>query len=170
MSYELELPSPSVGAPDQARDRLNTSAGAARRRGAIPLLALAAMVACGAAPFGVRAEPVPHPSGFGFVDSQQSVFYHGQRYCWYDSAWRGPGWYECGYAWRHGLGWGGGYGWHGWPGHHPWHWHHHHHPGHPRPGHPHPGGANPGPGRPPMGGPGTSPGGPPHAGGGGRPR
>jgi hypothetical protein len=37
-----------------------------------------------------------------------------QRYCWYDSAWNGPGWYYCGYAYRRGYGWGGGYGWNGW--------------------------------------------------------
>jgi hypothetical protein len=30
-----------------------------------------------------------------------------------DSAWRGPGFYWCGYAWRRGYGWGGGYGWRG---------------------------------------------------------
>ena len=38
----------------------------------------------------------------------------GRNYCWYDGGWRGPGWYWCGYAWRHGFGWGGGSGWHGW--------------------------------------------------------
>jgi hypothetical protein len=39
--------------------------------------------------------------------------FSGRHYCWYDSAWRGPGWYYCGYAWRRGYGWGGGYGWRG---------------------------------------------------------
>jgi hypothetical protein len=38
----------------------------------------------------------------------------GRRFCWYDSAWRGPGWYQCGFAWRRGLGWGGARGWRGW--------------------------------------------------------
>jgi hypothetical protein len=38
----------------------------------------------------------------------------GRRYCWYNSAWRGPGWYQCGFAWRRGFGWGGASGWHGW--------------------------------------------------------
>jgi hypothetical protein len=38
----------------------------------------------------------------------------GHNYCWYASAWRGPGWYRCGFAWRRGIGWGGGAGWHGW--------------------------------------------------------
>lgn len=41
-------------------------------------------------------------------------FFGGQNYCWYLSGWHGPGWYWCGYAWRHGYGWGGGYGWNGW--------------------------------------------------------
>lgn len=40
--------------------------------------------------------------------------YGGRNYCWYWDAWRGPGWYWCGYAWRRGYGWGGGHGWHGW--------------------------------------------------------
>ncbi len=40
--------------------------------------------------------------------------YGGQRYCWYDAAWNGPGWYYCGYAYRRGFGWGGGHGWRGW--------------------------------------------------------
>ena len=34
----------------------------------------------------------------------------GRRYCFYVDAWRGPGWYRCGFAWRRGLGWGGTYG------------------------------------------------------------
>src|SRR5215469_2077251 len=38
----------------------------------------------------------------------------GQRYCWYNSGWRGPGWYRCGFRWRRGHGWGGPSGWHGW--------------------------------------------------------
>jgi hypothetical protein len=41
-------------------------------------------------------------------------FWGGRRYCWYNSAWRGPGWYQCGFAWRRGFGWGGPAGWHGW--------------------------------------------------------
>jgi hypothetical protein len=40
-------------------------------------------------------------------------FFTGHRYCWYEGAWNGPGWYWCGYAWRRGFGWGGGYGWRG---------------------------------------------------------
>ena len=39
--------------------------------------------------------------------------YLGQQYCWYPSGWRGPGFYYCGYAWRHGYGWGGPAGWMG---------------------------------------------------------
>jgi hypothetical protein len=70
---------------------------------------------------------------------QAQFIYGGRNYCWYDSGWRGPGFYWCGYAWRRGFGWGGGAGWHGW------------HRGGParviiRPGHGRPGGH--GPGRP----------------------
>ncbi len=41
----------------------------------------------------------------------------GRNYCFYDSGWRGPGYYRCGYAFRRGYGWGGPVGWHGWSGH-----------------------------------------------------
>jgi hypothetical protein len=49
------------------------------------------------------------------IDDAQYVW-GGRRYCWYVDAWRGPGWYQCGYAWRRGLGWGGPQGWRGWGG------------------------------------------------------
>ena len=42
------------------------------------------------------------------------ISFGNQRYCWYDSAWNGPGWYYCGYAFRRGYGWGGGSGWNNW--------------------------------------------------------
>lgn len=69
-----------------------------------------------------QAEPTPHLI-FGVdraadaptLDRVQFI-YGGRNFCWYDSAWRGPGFYWCGYAWRRGLGWGGGRGWHGWRG------------------------------------------------------
>src|SRR4051812_48197892 len=40
--------------------------------------------------------------------------WQGRSYCWYESGWKGPGWYRCGFAARRGLGWGGPAGWHGW--------------------------------------------------------
>jgi hypothetical protein len=45
---------------------------------------------------------------------QAQFVWGGRNYCWYNSAWRGPGWYQCGFAWRRGFGWGGAAGWHGW--------------------------------------------------------
>jgi hypothetical protein len=70
--------------------------------------------------------------------------WRGRRYCWYNTGWRGPGWYRCGFRWRRGLGWGGPLGWHGWrrPG--------IHRPGRPgnRPGINRPGGNRPGINRP----------------------
>jgi hypothetical protein len=48
------------------------------------------------------------------------------NYCWYDQGWKGPGWYQCGYAWRRGHGWGGPYGWHGHGMMGPYGWRHHH--------------------------------------------
>ncbi len=47
------------------------------------------------------------------IEVAQFIF-GGHNYCWYDSAWSGPGWYWCGYAGRRGLGFGGGAGFHGW--------------------------------------------------------
>jgi hypothetical protein len=38
------------------------------------------------------------------IDTVQVKWWNGRRYCWYDSAWSGPGWYWCGYAWRRGFG------------------------------------------------------------------
>jgi hypothetical protein len=78
---------------------------------------LAAATAAGAlfvAPVTVQAQPT-------LRQDVQMVFYPyaGRRYCWYDSAWNGPGWYWCGYPWRRGIGWGGAYGWRGWRGGHP---------------------------------------------------
>jgi hypothetical protein len=68
----------------------------------------------------VEAVPIGAPDGIrvaidglNLVENAQFVW-SGRRYCWYDDAWQGPGWYWCGYAWRQGLGWGGGSGWHGW--------------------------------------------------------
>jgi len=111
----------------------------------------AALMTGGVAP--ASAEP-----GLRQDVSVQVYLYAGRQYCWYDHAWRGPGWYECGYAWRRNLGWGGFYGWHGWggghfPGGYPGGHHHHHGPGRPG-GHPgKPGGGHQGPGQPGSGGP-----------------
>src|SRR5271155_2484851 len=49
------------------------------------------------------------------LDRVQFIF-GGQTFCWYDAAWRGPGFYLCGYSERRGYGWGGGAGWNGWQG------------------------------------------------------
>jgi hypothetical protein len=49
------------------------------------------------------------------LDKVQYI-YGGQNYCWYTGGWQGPGFYQCGFAWRVGFGWGGGYGWRGWGG------------------------------------------------------
>jgi hypothetical protein len=65
--------------------------------------------------------PYPPPVVVAPPPGPYPYFWGGQRYCWYDDAWNGPGWYFCGYAWRQGAGWGGPYGWnrwiwHGWRG------------------------------------------------------
>jgi hypothetical protein len=40
--------------------------------------------------------------------------YGGQNYCYYETGWKGPGWYWCGHEGTYGVGWGGAYGWRGW--------------------------------------------------------
>ncbi len=57
---------------------------------------------------------VDHP-GAVVLEKTQYVF-GGHDFCWYDNAWRGPGFYYCGAAWRRGYGWGGPVGWRGWYG------------------------------------------------------
>lgn len=77
--------------------------------GLISQLAVPAEAALGVgafAPPAALAEASP-------IEKAQFVW-GGRRYCWYNSAWRGPGWYQCGFAWRRGFGWGGAAGWHGW--------------------------------------------------------
>ena len=64
------------------------------------------------APLVIGTDRVGQPAPL--VDAQ--YVFGGRNYCWYPSAWRGPGYYWCGYAWRRGFGWGGGYGWRGWGG------------------------------------------------------
>ena len=134
----------------------------------IAQLALPASATLGVGGFAVRdslAESSP-------VENAQFVW-GGRNYCWYASAWRGPGWYQCGFAWRRGLGWGGGAGWHGWhrPVHRPGH--HHRPPAHRppanRPGHNRPGNNRPGHNRPPAHRPGGNRGGGQNRGGSQRP-
>ncbi len=61
----------------------------------------------GAASLAARSAPIAPVENVQF-------FFGGRNYCWYNSGWRGPGYYWCGYAWRRGYGWGGGVGWNGW--------------------------------------------------------
>ncbi len=78
---------------------------------ALTVLGAAAASAQAAGPLVVG---VDHP-GSAVLEKAQYV-YLGHDFCWYDSAWRGPGFYWCGYAWRNGFGWGGPSGWRGWYG------------------------------------------------------
>src|SRR5215472_3691824 len=61
------------------------------------------------APIGLReaADELP-------LTEEVQFTWRGQRYCWYNAGWRGPGWYRCGFQRRRGIGWGGPAGWHGW--------------------------------------------------------
>ena len=77
--------------------------------GLVAQLAIPAEAAIG---FGAFA-PAASLAETSPVENVQFVW-GGHNYCWYASAWRGPGWYRCGFAWRRGLGWGGGAGWHNW--------------------------------------------------------
>lgn len=81
------------------------------------LLGLTAALFLLAVPAGGEAAPLDNgvwrADGAAPLQTVQFVW-GGRNYCWYDSGWRGPGWYWCGYGVRRGLGWGGVYGWHGW--------------------------------------------------------
>lgn len=86
------------------------------------IFGLATGVAClGAVLTGsAQAAPVSHIDplagvigAMSSVDEAQFVT-GGRRYCFYPNGWRGPGFYQCGYAFRRGLGWGGPVGWNGW--------------------------------------------------------
>ncbi len=123
--------------------------------GLIVQLAVPASATLGAGGFAVRDSL----AGSSPVETAQFVW-GGRNFCWYNSAWQGPGWYWCGYAWRRGIGWGGAAGWHGWrhpvivhhrPVHRTTHVVHHrpgrhrpvHRPGHNRPVHNRPGHSRP---------------------------
>src|SRR5579863_8603560 len=102
-------------------------------------MSLIAALAAALSLVGASASQAAMVNGMAGVEELTPVvdaafYYNGHQYCWYDGGWKGPGWYWCGYAWRHGFGWGGAVGWRGWarPGHH-----YYHRPGHPvhRPGH-----------------------------------
>jgi hypothetical protein len=121
---------------------------------------------------GAEAKVIIAPAGIALVGDGYPYLYRGEHYCWYDTAWRGPGWYECGYAWRDRLGWGGPSGWHHWHRGHPGYFHGGHHhgirpgnkPAGPRPasgnspGPNSPGSGKPSAGRPPAGPPNSGPG------------
>lgn len=51
----------------------------------------------------------------------ETFFYNGGNYEWYDEGWNGPGFYIVGYQFRRGHGYGGGEGWHGWRHRHGFH-------------------------------------------------
>lgn len=59
-----------------------------------------------AAPVGLSKQLNAGASAIDLV--QQARYYRGTRYCFYFDAWRGAGWYRCGYASRRGHGWNNG--------------------------------------------------------------
>ena len=82
-------------------------------------VAAATVFLAGAPIMGLNAAPMVAPGAIraaadslNMVERAQFIWL-GRHYCWYDDGWNGPGWYWCGYAFRHGYGWGGGYGWRG---------------------------------------------------------
>jgi hypothetical protein len=84
------------------------------------VVALAGTIAAGLAlSGGAQAAPVSSAAigdaaaAFNVVDKTQYI-YGGRSHCWYNSGWKGPGWYWCGYRWRRGYGWGGPRGWNNW--------------------------------------------------------
>ena len=78
----------------------------------------AALALSGLAGLGSQAQATPVDPIRGLLPTPlqeiQYYVYRGRRYCFHPDGWQGPGYYWCGYAWRHGLGWGGPMGWRGW--------------------------------------------------------
>ena len=113
-------------------------------RALLAITGVAAVALTATAPAQAQSENEAKRGHYG-----QAHRFAGRDYCWYEFAWRGPGWYRCGYQWRRDLGWGGHDGWLGW---YPYPRHHHYpHWGHPRPGPVRPpAGSHPAPGRPPR--------------------
>ena len=108
-------------------------AAAAALTVSFPLAAAAEPSSSGQLIYGVDRMDTAPP----LIDAQYA--WGGRQYCWYWDAWRGPGWYWCGFAFRRGYGWGGPEGWRGWG--HDWRGHdreraewqrHHHDRGHDR--------------------------------------
>jgi hypothetical protein len=56
----------------------------------------------------------PNAVNLNSIEKTQLFIFGGRHYCFYIDGWHGPGWYWCGYRWRHGFGWGGPEGWRGW--------------------------------------------------------
>jgi hypothetical protein len=86
---------------------------------------LASILALAAGTTLLLASPAPAAIADGALAGRTSLIdnalidkvqyeYGGQNYCYYETGWKGPGWYYCGYAQRTGYGWGGAYGWRGW--------------------------------------------------------
>ena len=84
-------------------------------------VATAAVLTAGTPSFGavqlVRSSPGNGlPAAIESVTEKLNTTRMASRYCWYDNAWNGPGWYRCGYARHEGQGWGGPRGRHDWRG------------------------------------------------------
>jgi hypothetical protein len=84
------------------------------------LLLVTGLATAAGAATAASAYSAPVLSGAVYRPGDQPVLekaqymWGGRGYCWYLDGWHGPGYYWCGYAWRHGRGWGGGEGWNGW--------------------------------------------------------
>jgi hypothetical protein len=104
----------------------NTSGGVLKNGILATALLAAIMLIYGQAqamPIGAAKEIRTVADGLKLTESVQYVW-NGRKYCWYESGWKGPGWYVCSYGpWVSGLWWGGGYGWRG------WYWHGQRHAG-----------------------------------------
>jgi hypothetical protein len=84
----------------------------------LALASCAGMPLCDIAEASLVGGPFPPANDMKRIAPvEEALFIHrGIAYCWYPNGWRGPGFDQCGWAWRSGLGWGGGWGWNGWGG------------------------------------------------------
>ncbi len=85
------------------QDALN----APQRWGAVAALVLAITAFSGALdPHPALAQGATAAAARPAPDSgDRPHHHHGRRYCYYHRGLHGPGWYRCGYPWRHGYAW-----------------------------------------------------------------
>ncbi|MDB5482705.1 MAG: uncharacterized protein JWO83_3758, partial [Caulobacteraceae bacterium] len=99
--FSLHIPRDSV-VQDAFSEQLKTIQPETEMKLTLLGAAVFATALAGGAPAQERALTAQlGPQGGALIPASfQLYMFGGRQFCWYASAWRGPGWYWCGYAWR----------------------------------------------------------------------